>query len=68
MAQVQCECEHIAHNDRHWLTPNGNPGHNYGARFAPEYTTHVQTTYGKLKVCLDCYFDCCAERKEATRG
>jgi hypothetical protein len=55
---MACECEHVAHLDGAKRTPNGNPGHDYGARFAPGYLTEIQTTYGKFRVCRDCATDC----------
>lgn len=57
-----CECEHAAHfrdqdmtND---LTPNGNPGHHYAARFAPTFLHVAKTTGGTFTVCRDCFTDC----------
>jgi hypothetical protein len=54
-----CECEHVAHSrNREHLTPNGNPGHKYGVRYALSYLVKVKTTYGTFEVCKDCADDC----------
>lgn len=60
-----CECENIAHDpesstgsgDR-VMTPNGNPGHDYGREFCPSYLVNVKTTFGTLELCEDCAKDC----------
>lgn len=53
-----CECEHIAHFDKGWLTPNGNPGHRADALFHRDCMKHVRTPYGLELVCPDCADDC----------
>jgi hypothetical protein len=53
-----CLCEHIAHSDRNERTPNGNPGHTYGARYHPTFLVNVKTPYGTFLVCKDCAKDC----------
>ena len=56
--QKQCECEHIAHFEKAWATPNGNPGHRAGVYFHLEALTKVSTPYGVFHVCKDCAKDC----------
>lgn len=58
-----CECEHSAHTDRAEgvKTPNGNPGHEYGANFNKNYMKAVKVPFGTFNVCLDCADDCLAE-------
>jgi len=51
-----CECEHIAHFDKNWLTPNGNPGHKAGQTY--HGLKAVKKTYGTFHVCSDCITDC----------
>ena len=59
MSTRQCQCEHAAHfRDEHELTPNGNPGHYYGAHFREAYVTTVDTGFGPFVVCFDCVLDC----------
>jgi hypothetical protein len=54
-----CECEHAAHfEDEQARTPNGNPGHKYGVRFAPRAMHVAKTTGGTFTVCRDCFTDC----------
>ena len=55
---VRCECEHIAHTDRHAQTPKGNPGHRYGQTFKRWYMAEVDTIFGRFYVCSDCARDC----------
>lgn len=56
-----CQCEHIAHfHEEKKLTPNGNPGHEYGQMFAESYLVDKGTPYGKFIVCKDCASDCLA--------
>src|SRR5262245_35788197 len=54
----QCECEHIAHFEKERRTPNGNPGHKYGAEFYQHATCSKKTTYGTMWFCVDCTVDC----------
>lgn len=66
-----CQCEHRAHffetHGPRPHTPNGNPGHAYGARYVPSYMTDLLTVFGKFRVCKDCLDDCWAPRlKEVT--
>lgn len=59
METKPCECEHACHfPDEHKLSPNGNPGHRYGAKFAPRYLVAVTTPWGTFLVCKDCDKDC----------
>lgn len=51
-----CQCEHISHLDKNEKTPNGNPGHKYGAKFYD--LRSVKTPYGIFHVCADCENDC----------
>ena len=51
-----CACEHVAHFETGRFTPNGNPGHTYGVRFAQ--LVHVATVFGSFAVCADCARDC----------
>lgn len=57
-ASSPCQCEHVAHFERHLFTPNGNPGHSYGVNFLTEWLQTVPTTYGPFTVCPDCARDC----------
>jgi hypothetical protein len=45
-------CEIVASDVR---TPNGNPGHKYGAQFMS--LKEVKTAYGTFHICLDCWQD-----------
>jgi hypothetical protein len=54
---MKCECEHESHFGESY-TPNGNPGHSYGARFSENFLRKVQTPYGQFTVCTDCANDC----------
>lgn len=56
-----CECEHAAHFERDKRTPNGNPGHKWGAKFATRVP--VKTPYGTFHVCVDCASDCLAKQR-----
>jgi len=60
-----CECEHVAHFER-TLTPHGNAGHKYGARFVPAVIVSVKTPVGTFKVCRDCEDDCLHLYRERT--
>ena len=53
-----CECEHSAHFNIMFTTPNGNPAHGYGKEFNEQLMHKVQTPYGEYHVCLDCATDC----------
>jgi len=65
-AKTWCECEHIAHCEKNERTPNGNPGHDYGASFAQ--LEAVQTWYGAFFVCKDCAEDCYGPDSVARKG
>lgn len=58
MDTKRCECEHVAHVDRDERTPNGNPAHAYGVRFAERALETIKTTFGTFAVCRDCARDC----------
>jgi hypothetical protein len=61
---VPCECEHFAHfPDAGQNTPNGNPGHRYGATFAPRTMVKVRHAHVIERVCSDCANDCRAHDK-----
>jgi len=60
MILTACKCEHEAHFDRKKRTPDGNPTHKYGMRYAMSYLRRVQTPYGIFTVCRDCAEDCYA--------
>lgn len=51
-----CECEHAAHFSSR-LTPQGRPGHAYGAKIL---ATRLTTVMPGLRVCPDCLTDCWA--------
>lgn len=57
---TRCECEHLAHLEKGIITPNGNPGHKYGATFSQLHMQVVETPYGSFYVCSDCAHDCLA--------
>jgi len=58
LEKKNCECEHIAHFQKERkLTPNGNPGHTYGAEFLSGIEP-VKTEMGTFHVCKDCKDDC----------
>lgn len=40
------------------MSPNGNPNHNYGNHFHPNYLRVIHTQNGDLTVCKDCEYDC----------
>jgi hypothetical protein len=56
LVSQNCQCEHIAHLEKSRRTPNGNPGHKYGAQFMR--LKEVKTAYGTFHICLDCWQDC----------
>lgn len=58
MTTYPCECEHASHFDKNCLSPDGNPGHRYGAKFVARYVTVVKTSCGPYRVCRDCADDC----------
>lgn len=58
MNNTICQCEHLAHFDKLWLTPNGNPGHQWNTRFNSKILVPKKTPYGTFKVCPDCAKDC----------
>jgi hypothetical protein len=68
--QQACQCEHAAHFGAEYnsnnpvLTPNGNPGHKYGAE---SNLTAVKTPFGIFHVCGDCAKDCYREYAEVLR-
>jgi hypothetical protein len=72
-----CECEHIAHGDmfgkpediafRNRTTPNGNPGHKFGAKYDSSYLQTVNTIYGTYHVCRDCAQDCWLDERTLTK-
>ena len=64
-----CDCEHACHfpcaceDATHTScvsSPNGNPGHRYGVRFARDRMESVSTIYGTMLVCPDCAEECLA--------
>lgn len=60
METKACECEHAAHfhDEGRQLTPNGNPGHKYGVKYALSYIEPRKTVNGTFHVCRDCARDC----------
>jgi len=56
---LPCQCEHTAHFGGGRRTPNGNPGHDYGARFAPDAIVRVPG----FTLCPDCAADCHASAR-----
>jgi len=68
MAQTEtqpCECENVCHDPesrtvsgKRILSPNGNPGHDYGIKFFPRFLRKVKTAYGTFNVCTHCAEDC----------
>ena len=63
MKGTNCECEHVSHLDTNARTPNGNPGHIYGAAGWLNLQP-VKTPYGTFHVCKDCADDCLREHKQ----
>jgi len=64
MTIFACECEHVCHEHGgpFKLSPNGNPGHKYGAsKFAAGFIIPVKTSCGTFNVCKDCAEDCLFE-------
>ncbi len=59
MSGRACECEHVAHTDRHLgeLTPAGKVGHVYGAHHGGRIAS-VLTPWGTFRVCPACRLDC----------
>lgn len=62
----KCECSQEAHfhgtdGEPNALTPNGNPGHLYGAKYAAGYLYTFRTMYRLLVICKDCAQDCYRE-------
>lgn len=62
-----CECEHACHFIEEqpsnqatvrFLSPNGNPGHEYAVEFSKAKLVTVATVYGHFDVCPDCAKDC----------
>lgn len=54
-----CECEHACHHaDTGAVSPNGNPGHRYGAKFVVGKLVTVRTDGQTERVCPDCAADC----------
>lgn len=59
MQLKSCECEHLCHfKEENFLSPNGNPGHEFGAKFNSDLMAITATTYGHFTVCPDCTKDC----------
>ena len=71
MITRSCECEHLSHDPESFgtsgqrtMTPNGNPGHDYGAKFSIGYLSAIKTDYGTFVVCVDCSNDCLHDYKK----
>ena len=62
MEMKMCECEHTSHfwgkGEPRVYSPNGNPNHRSGIKYAETYLVDVQTPMGTFKVCKDCAKDC----------
>lgn len=66
MKTSPCECENAAHfadcvttSGKRLMTPNGNPGHDYGADFnADQLKPAFIEGFGTFTVCSDCFDDC----------
>lgn len=69
---AMCQCEHRCHESSGKrtvpapLSPAGNPGHRYGAKFYD--VQPVITTYGKFNLCRDCREDCHSRPAMEIRG
>jgi hypothetical protein len=62
MNTVECQCEHEAHFDPVKRTPDGNPGHRYGARFTGYFMVQVRSE----RLCPDCAADCRAGTRDGS--
>lgn len=61
MTTRPCQCEHVAHFERQKRTPNGNPAHSYGKKFAERVLVRMNLSY---EVCKDCSEDCWKKEAE----